>query len=103
MRGPLNAKARCLVLQNGHLEASVAGVSAHPKVGYLGINKSGEVALTFPTDSGHALFVHLGTGIVSSAEPQGFGWSSTWRLDLVLGEGHARIELAGSEGASNAV
>lgn len=95
----LNAKARCLVLQHWRLEAWVAGVGANAEAGHLGINKLGEVAIAFTSSwTGGTLFVHLGTGTVSSTEPQGFFWSSTWRLDLVLGEGHARIELAGHGG-----
>lgn len=90
----LKPPARCLQIQNGRLEASVAGVGVRPTEGCLGINEPGDIALTVRSPgTGNGIFLHLGTGLVSSIEPPGFfAWASTWRLDLVVGE--TRIQLA---------
>lgn len=88
----------CLALKfqpkESRFEFSVAGPGCSPSEGCIGINTSGDLALTFKQNGGGA-FLQLNKAELRTAQPLGgFIWSKSWRLELVLGEdGHCRIPL----------
>lgn len=77
---------RCLAIATGgRYEPSVGRTCSKPGPDCLGIDISGDIALTIIRGSGTG-FLELGRGVVTSQEPPGYVWCSSWRLELVLGD-----------------
>lgn len=84
---------QCLMIAPGRLEISLAGTRSQADDGCIGIDISGDLALTVRKgDTTDWAFLQL-DGTVRDRAPPGFVWFKTWRLELVLGDGHCRIPL----------
>jgi len=83
---------RCLKVVGGRLEVSLAGIGCQAAKGRIGVNTAGAVALTIERGDDGA-FLEVNQGLVTNHEPPGYIWCSSWGLELVLGDGYARIVL----------
>lgn len=87
----LSPDDQCLSIgPGGCLQVSLIGAGCRAGKGCIGINATGEIALTVVRGPNSG-FLQLAKGLVSTDEPPRYIWSDSWRLELVIGD--ARIPL----------
>jgi hypothetical protein len=84
----------CLAIEGKtRFDFSLANPGSWAEEGCIGVHTSGDLALTIKRSGTGGVFLQLNTGEMTTSEPPGFIWSRSWKLELVLEDGYARIPL----------